>query len=99
MTGLEVPDEKFTVASGLQCKAESATATILFKEGFNSAFTDMDELVFNLRGVPESVTVTASMMGTGMPLDPPADADCDPTSWRTRRFSPTQVDDRGYERR
>ncbi len=71
MTGLEVPEDKFEVASGLQCEAEEKKAVILFKEGFNSAFTDMDELVLNLRGVPEGVTVTASMMGTGMAMDPP----------------------------
>ena len=71
MTGLEVPEEKFEVASGLQCEAQSKKASILFKEGFNSAFMDNGAIVLNLRGVPEDVTVTASMSGTGEPLDPP----------------------------
>ena len=69
--GLEVPEDKFEVASGLQCLKSSETATILFKEGFNSAFKEGGAIVLNLRGVPDGVTVTASMMGTGEPLDPP----------------------------
>ena len=98
--GLEVPEDKFEVASGLQCLEESETATILFKEGFNSAFTDMDELVLNLRGVPEGVTVTASMMGTGEPLDPPADDTANPPVGPPGDLAPVTLmtgDDSGVE--
>ena len=35
-------------------------------EGFASALNDKDELVVAFRGIPEGVTVTPSMMGTGM---------------------------------
>ena len=73
--GLEVPEDKFEIASGLQCMAEEITATILFKEGFNSAFYDEGAIVLDLRGVPDDVTVTASMAGTGTALDPPIGGD------------------------
>ena len=68
--------------------AEEVTATILFKEGFNSAFYDEGAIVLNLRGVPDDVTVTASMGGTGTALDPPIGDDNTST---TRRFSPSHV--------
>ena len=57
-----------------------AVATIKFVEGFNSAIravaddaqtADVDEsarnsvLVLNFRGIPDGVTVMASLMGTG----------------------------------
>ena len=57
----------------------------MFTEGFNSAITavpddpmtmevdedesDIDSLVLNFRGIPDGVTVTASMEGTGMPME------------------------------
>ena len=77
MTGLAI---KVTGASGLQCEAGKAVATIMFTEGFNSAIravandpatTEVDEsdrnsvLVLNFRGIPDDVTVMASLMGTG----------------------------------
>ena len=76
-TGLDIA---VTGASGLQCEAGEAVATIMFTEGFNSAIravannadtTDVDEsdgnsvLVLNFRGIPDGVTVMASLMGTG----------------------------------
>ena len=76
-TGLDIA---VTAASGLQCEAGEAKATIMFTEGFNSAIravadddgtTDVDEsdessvLVLNFRGIPDGVTVMASLMGTG----------------------------------
>ena len=63
-TGLDIA---VTGASGLQCEAGEAVATIMFTEGFNSAIravannadtTDVDEsdgnsvLVLNFRGIP-----------------------------------------------
>ena len=80
-TGLDI---EVTAATGLQCEAGSAKATIMFTEGFNSAITavadaeaeDMvddtarnSRLVLNFRGVPEGVTVTASLAGTGMAME------------------------------
>ena len=38
-------------------------------EGFASALNDEDSLVVAFRGIPEGVTVTPSMMGTGMALE------------------------------
>ena len=76
-TGLDIA---VTAATGLQCDAGEAVATIMFTEGFNSAIRavadvpddgDVDEsdgnsvLVLNFRGIPDGVTVTASLMGTG----------------------------------
>ena len=76
-TGLAI---KVTGASGLQCEAGKAVATIMFTEGFTSAIravandpdtTEVDEsdrnsvLVLNFRGIPDDVTVMASLMGTG----------------------------------
>ena len=61
-----------TAATGLQCEVPSdamAKATIKFVEGFASALNDEDQLVLNFRGIPEGVTVTPSMMGTGTALD------------------------------
>ena len=73
-----------TAASGLQCDASEVKATIMFTEGFNSAIravaddpgTDMvDEsarnsvLVLNFRGIPEGVTVMASLEGTGEAME------------------------------
>ena len=52
-------------------------ATIKFVEGFASALRDTDSLVVAFRGIPEGVTVTPSMMGTGMALDM-ADPDATP---------------------
>ena len=67
-TGLDI---KVTAASGLQCEAGMATATIMFTEGFNSAINAVadDALVLNFRGIPEGVTVTASLMGTGEAME------------------------------
>ena len=50
-----------------------AKATIKFVEGFASALNDKDSLVVAFRGIPEGVTVTPSMMGTGMALDMASD--------------------------
>ena len=66
-TGLDIT---VTSVTGLQCEAGSAEmATIKFVEGFASALRDTDSLVVAFRGIPEGVTVTPSMMGTGMALD------------------------------
>ena len=58
-----------TSATGLQCEAGSKMATIKFVEGFASALRDTDSLVVAFRDIPEGVTVTPSMMGTGTALD------------------------------
>ena len=75
-TGLDIT---VTSATGLQCEAPSDmhVATIKFVEGFASALRDTDSLVVAFRDIPEGVTVTPSMMGTGMALDM-ADASADP---------------------
>ena len=69
-TGLDIT---VTSAVGLQCEAPSDmtmnVATIKFVEGFASALRDTDSLVVAFRDIPEGVTVTPSMMGTGMALD------------------------------
>ena len=69
-TGLDIT---VTSATGLQCDAPSDmtmnVATIKFVEGFASAIRDTDSLVVAFRNIPEGVTVTPSMTGTGMPLD------------------------------
>ena len=69
-TGLDIT---VTAAEGLQCEAPSDmtmnVATIKFVEGFASALRDTDSLVVAFRDIPEGVTVTPSMMGTGMALD------------------------------
>ena len=69
-TGLDIT---VTAATGLQCEAPSDmtmnVATIKFVEGFASALRDTDSLVVAFRGIPEGVTVTPSMMGTGTALD------------------------------
>ena len=80
-TGLVI---EVTAASGLQCEAGKAVATIMFTEGFNSAITAVAEvasttdvmesarnsvLVLNFRGVPDGVTATASLTGTGMAME------------------------------
>ena len=77
-TGLDI---EVTAATGLQCEAPSdegkAVATIMFTEGFSSAIRakadDLDDLnsvlVLNFRGIPEDVTVTASLMGTGEAME------------------------------
>ena len=69
-TGLDIT---VTSATGLQCEAPSDmtmnVATIKFVEGFASALRDTDSLVVAFRGIPEGVTVTPSMMGTGMALE------------------------------
>ena len=69
-TGLDIT---VTAAEGLQCEAPSAmtmnVATIKFVEGFASALRDTDSLVVAFRDIPEGVTVTPSMMGTGTALD------------------------------
>ena len=66
-TGLDIT---VTAASGLQCEAPSDmtmnVATIKFVEGFASALRDTDSLVVTFRDIPAGVTVTPSMMGTGM---------------------------------
>ena len=69
-TGLDIT---VTAAEGLQCEAPSAmtmnVATIKFVEGFASALRDTDSLVVAFRDIPEGVTVTPSMMGTGVATD------------------------------
>ena len=69
-TGLDIT---VTSAVGLQCEAPSDmtmnVATIKFVEGFASALRDTDSLVVGFRDIPEGVTVTPSMMGTGMALE------------------------------
>ena len=66
-TGLDIT---VTSATGLQCESGSAEmATIKFVEGFASAIRDTDSLVVAFRDIPEGVTVTPSMMGTGTALD------------------------------
>ena len=79
-TGLDI---EVTAATGLQCDASTETATIMFTEGFNSAIravandtdSDTDEsagnsvLVLNFRGIPDDVTVMASLMGTGEAME------------------------------
>ena len=80
-TGLDI---KVTAASGLQCEAGMEKATIMFTEGFNSAIrlvadnADTEEvnesdqsssLVLNFRGIPDGVTVMASLMGTGEAME------------------------------
>ncbi len=66
-------DITVTSATGLQCEAPSDmtmnVATIKFVEGFASAIRDTDSLVVAFRDIPEGVTVTPSMMGTGMALE------------------------------
>ena len=94
-TGLDIT---VTSATGLQCESGSEMATIKFVEGFASALRDTDSLVVAFRDIPEGVTVTPSMMGTGMALDM-ADPDRYPTSYSGRRFSPTHVDDRRGDER
>ena len=62
-TGLDITVK---AASGLQCEApDMAEATIKFVEGFASALNDDNQLVVAFRDIPEGVTVTPSMMGTG----------------------------------
>ena len=80
-TGLDI---KVTAATGLQCDPSEATATIMFTEGFSSAIRAVandpamplvDEsagnsvLVLNFRGIPDGVTVMASLMGTGVAME------------------------------
>ena len=65
-TGLDIT---VTSVTGLQCESVEEMATIKFVEGFASALRDTDSLVVAFRGIPEGVTVTPSMMGTGMALD------------------------------
>ena len=78
-TGLDI---EVTAATGLQCDGSTETATIMFTEGFNSAITAVEEnddttevesarnsvLVLNFRGIPDGVTVMASLTGKGTPL-------------------------------
>ena len=73
-TGLDIT---VTAAEGLQCEAGEEMATIKFVEGFASALRDTDSLVVAFRDIPEGVTVTPSMMGTGTALDM-VDPDADP---------------------
>ena len=76
-TGLDIA---VTAATGLQCDAGEKKATIMFTEGFTSAITavaddDNEEngaesarnsvLMLNFRGIPDGVTVMASLTGTG----------------------------------
>ena len=65
-TGLDIT---VTSATGLQCESGPQMATIKFVEGFASAIRDTDSLVVAFRDIPEGVTVTPSMMGTGTALD------------------------------
>ena len=99
-TGLDITVTPET-ATGLQCEAPSdadmVVATIKLVEGFASAFNDEDQLVVAFRNIPEGVTVTPSMMGTGMATEV-----TDPISNATSyigRFSPTHVDNRGGDER
>ena len=72
-TGLDI---EVTAATGLQCDASEVKATIMFTEGFNSAITAVANdgirrwtnprnsvLVLNFRGIPDGVTVMASLNG------------------------------------
>ena len=96
-TGLDIT---VTPATGLQCEAPSANmavATIKFVEGFASAIRDTDSLVVAFRNIPEGVTVTPSMMGTGTALDMQI-PQMTPNSY-SGRFSPTHVDNRGGDER
>ena len=76
-TGLDI---EVTAATGLQCEApqDEVVATIMFTEGFSSAIravegaadeSDANALVLNFRGIPDGVTVTASLMGTGEAME------------------------------
>ena len=67
-TGLDIT---VTAASGLQCMSDDMgqTATIKFVEGFASAIIDTNQLVLNFHDIPDNVTVTASMIGTGIAID------------------------------
>ena len=65
-TGLDIT---VAAATGLQCEMPSVVATIKFVEGFASALHDDNQLVVAFRDIPEGVTVTPSMMGTGTALD------------------------------
>ena len=65
-TGLAIT---VTAAEGLQCESGSEMATIKFVEGFASALSDDNSLVVAFRDIPEGVTVTPSMMGTGTALE------------------------------
>ena len=80
-TGLDI---EVTAASGLQCDASEVKATIMFTEGFNSAIRAVADddieangaesdgnsvLVLNFRGIPDDVTVMASLMGTGEAME------------------------------
>ena len=81
-TGLVI---EVSAATGLQCDKSAVTATVMFTEGFNSAIravpddpettgdgqdeSDIYSLVLNFRGIPDGVTVTASMEGTGEALE------------------------------
>ena len=80
-TGLDI---EVTEATGLQCDAGDVKATIMFTEGFNSAIravaddaqtADDDEsarnsvLVLHFRGIPDGVTVMASLKGTGEAIE------------------------------
>ena len=63
-TGLAITVTAAT--EGLQCEPRVMNvATIKFVEGFASALRDTDSLVVAFRDIPEGVTVTPSMMGTG----------------------------------
>ena len=57
-----------------------------------------DRLVVAFRGIPEGVTVTPSMMGTGMALDM-AVLTRHPRPSYIGRFSPTHVDNRRGDER
>ena len=77
-TGLDIT---VTSAVGLQCEAPSDmtmnVATIKFVEGFASALNDENQLVVAFRGIPEGVTVTPSMTGTGTAMEV-TDLEADP---------------------
>ena len=54
-----------------------------------------DQLVVAFRNIPEGVTVTPSMMGTGTATDMAAPDATDDDAIFRGRFSPTHVDNRG----
>ena len=96
-TGLDI-----TVTSAVACSVRPPSdmtmnvATIKFVEGFASAHRDTDSLVVGFRDIPEGVTVTPSMMGTGMALEV---TDLELPHKLYRAISPTHVGDRRGDER
>ena len=68
MSGLKV---KVDSAAGLQCDAESKTATITIQETFDASITDADSFLLLFRDIPAGVTV---MVPSNIPQVAPNDA-------------------------